>query len=143
MTASRCYVLSLALLAALAGGCNPAAKAVGKWEVDVDKVQAGFPVIDKMKLFATLAASASVRVEVEIKSDGTWRDEFGLGSQTVSEGGTWRYSRTEGDTVVLLAKLSSGGDEREFKLTFVDDDHADAAGLFGSQTIPIRRKQDR
>jgi hypothetical protein len=150
MVGSRNGVLLLALAAVLASGCNPAGKAIGKWEADMDRLKAQLPAAGDNPLAAMAANMAlmlPMKMELEFKADGTWTSQVEIaalqslaGSQ--SQDGTWRYARTEGDTLVLLAKRAGAAEESEFKLKFADDDHVDITGPISGQSLPLKRKRE-
>src|SRR5262245_53491368 len=144
MNTSRLSSLGLAIFAvAFSTGCNPAAKAIGTWEVETDKFQAQLPLTGDNAAAAVLAGMSKllqVRAELEIKADSTWRQEVSVAGNSQSSSGTWRYVKSEGDTLVLAAK-SAGGDEQEFKLKFIDNDHIEASGMMANQSFPLRRKK--
>jgi len=145
MNITRLWALCVTILdVAFSSGCNPAAKAIGKWEVETDKFQAQLPPTGENALAAVVAGMSKVlqvRAELEFKADQTWKWELSAIGNTQSMSGTWRYVKTEGDTLVLAAK-SSGGEEQEFKLKFVDKDHIEASGLMGNQSFPLKRKKE-
>jgi hypothetical protein len=138
----RLPILLVAAAALLFAGCNPAAKAVGKWEVDKTKALAQLPAGGDNPLAAMMSNMASlIKAELEFKADGTWTSEVGIMAASKSESGTWRYVKTENDTLVLAAKRG-GVAESEFKLKFIDDDHVEVSGLAGGQSLPLVRKKE-
>jgi hypothetical protein len=143
MAASRTVVVLFGLIALSFAGCNPAAKAIGQWEVEVDKFKAQLPATGDNAAASVLAGMSlflKIQADVEIKADNTWRNEIGVAGNTQSTSGTWKYAKTEGDTLVLSFKASGGDAERELKLKFLDDDHVEASGLMGNQVLPLKRK---
>jgi hypothetical protein len=143
MAAARLTAALLGLAAVLLAGCNPAAKAIGKWEVETDKVRFQLPASGENVTAAVMASMSmfvQVHAELEIKADNTWTWELGAAGNVQSLSGTWRFVKSEGDTLVLAARPASGGDQRELKLKFVDDDHVQASGLLGEQVFPLKRK---
>jgi hypothetical protein len=138
---ARLSIVLVAASAALFAGCNPAAKAIGKWEVDKTKALAQLPAGGDNPLAAMMSNMASLmKAELEFKADGTWTSEVGIMAASKTESGTWRYVKTESDTLVLAVKR--GGGESEFKLKFVDDDHIEASGVIGNQSFPLVRKKE-
>jgi len=148
MIAVRVSVAVLALVAATLSGCNPAAKAVGQWELETDKLKLSEPGSDKDAAAAVLASMSlfvKVTANLEIKADNTWRLEFGAAGPTQSRQGTWKYLETEGETLVLLVQPLSH-QEHKLKLKFIDVDHVEASGLLGdgqlgNQVFPLQRKK--
>jgi len=143
MAASRLFVVLLGLVAVSLSGCNPAAKAIGNWEVEVDKFKAQVPATGDNAAASVLAGMSlflKIQADVEIKPDNTWRNEVGVAGNTQSTSGTWKYAKTEGDTLVLTFKTTGNDAERELKLKFIDDDHVEASGLMGNQVLPLKRK---
>jgi len=145
MTAPHCCLPLVIVAAALLAGCNPAAKAIGTWEVDVDRARAAIPAAGESPLTSLLANAAlfvPMKGELAIKADGTWTSEVGLAANLQSQSGTWRFLKAEGSTLVLMAKRAAAEEESEFKLQFVDDDHVDASGILGNQGLPLKRKKE-
>jgi len=149
MIAIRLSVALLALVAATLAGCNPAAKAIGKWELEPDKLELPDVGSDKdaaAALLASMSTLMKVTANLDINADNTWRIEFGAaGPPTYSRQGTWKYLKTDGQTLVLLVQPLSHV-EHELKLKFVDADHVEASGLLGKgqsgdRVFPLKRKK--
>ena len=108
----RTSLVAGTLLAALCfTGCNPAGKVVGKWK---STGVSGSPI-------AGLLGSA-VKGEVEFKADGNCISSVSLEGEAIARSGTWRFVKADGETLVLMVKLSSG-QEQELRLEFTDNDH--------------------
>lgn len=143
MAASRFVVVLFGLFAVSLAGCNPAAKAIGNWEVEVDKFKAQIPASGDNAAASMLAGMSlflQIKADVEIKADNTWRNEIGVAGNTQSTSGTWKYAKTDGETLVLTFKTTGSEAEHELKLKFLDDDHVEASGLMGNQVLPLKRK---
>lgn len=124
--------LPLALLTGLAlTGCNPAAKLVGKWEIDADKVKADLAANNNPMAAALGGMMAMVKVEPEFEADGTWTLTMGgpLGSQ--SRSGTWKYVKSDGEVLVLNVAMENEA-ERELRVKFIDNDHVQMEPPAGS-----------
>jgi hypothetical protein len=144
--------LSLALLAGgalLMAGCNPGIKLVGKWELDSEKMRAKAEQEAGGNPLATLAAGmlSVVETEVEFKADGTFKGSASALGQLQTVTGTWRYSKTDGDDMVIAIKGERDAAEREVRVRFVDWDNIETEaptgtqGVTGSGTFPFKRKK--
>ena len=88
MISTRICVALLALAAALLAGCNPAAKAIGKWEVETDKLKLQLPAHGDNVAAAMLGSMSlfvQIRADLELKADQTWTCEFGAAGNVQSE----------------------------------------------------------
>ena len=139
------FLLAATLLAAIGlAGCNPAAKAIGKWEADFSKAVA--PAEDSGNPLAAMAASmmSSVKLQFEFKADGTCNITGSFFGQSNTSSGKWRYAKTEGQTLVLMVAPSGREEEQELRLDFLDNDHfemvpPEGTGGRARQKLPFKR----
>lgn len=123
--------LPLMLLALALTGCNPAAKLVGKWEVDMDQAKAQ---VDQSNPLAAFAAGmmSMMKVEMDFKADGTLTVGASVLGQSQTSTGSWKYVKTDGDAMVLSVKMEKDAQEREMRVKFKDEDHMEMAPPVGS-----------
>jgi hypothetical protein len=141
---SRPLLAALGLAALGLAGCNPAAKAVGKWEVDFS--QAAAPAENSAgPLAAAMASMASVlKIQWEFQADGTCHFTGGFVGQSITSSGQWRYAKTDGSALVLMVKRDGDNKEQELRLDFQDHDHfeivpPEGAGGRPGQKLPFKR----
>ena len=134
--------LPLMLLALALTGCNPAAKVIGKWEVDMDQAKAQ---VDQSNPLAALAAGmmSMMKVEMDFKADGGLAVNASVLGQSQSSTGTWKYVKTDGESMVLSVKMDNDPKEQELRVKFKDDDHMEMAPPVnnnqGQQALPFKR----
>jgi hypothetical protein len=117
------FLLAVVVLAACGlTGCNPAGKLVGKWEADFSGVKS--EAADTGNPLAAMAATmmSSVKLQSEFKSDGTCSVTGSFFGQANTTSGTWKYVKSEGDTLVLMVIMDKGSQERELRVKFIDND---------------------
>ena len=141
---SRPLLAALVLAAAGLAGCNPAAKAIGKWEADFSKAVA--PAEDSgHPLAAAMASVVSVlEIQWEFKSDGTCAFTGSFFGTSNTSRGNWRYAKSEGKTLILMVRREGSEKEHELRLDFQDNDHFEILppeGMGGpsNQRLPFQR----
>lgn len=86
-----------------------------------------------------------VEAQVEFKADGTLTGTAKALGQAQTVKGTWRYSKSEGDDMVVLVKRETDSAEREVRVRFTDWDHIEmespigTQGVTGSGAFPFKR----
>ena len=107
------HFVSLAILAAvLLAGCSPAARLVGKWEVDAKPAAA--PADNPLAAAMAAGMQAMFKVDAEFKADGTCSASGTLFGQTFSKQGKWRYEKSDGGALVLQVQMD--GDTTEARV---------------------------
>ncbi len=141
---SRPLLAALVLAACSLAGCNPAAKLIGKWEADFSKV--AVPAEASGNPLAAMASSmmSSVKLQMEFKSDGTCHVTGSFFGQSKTTSGKWRYSKTDGNALVLLVQAADTDKENELRVNFIDNDHLEMVPPTGApgqagQTLPFKR----
>lgn len=108
------WSLAATFLAALCfAGCgSPTAKLMGKWQLSASG--GGNPMLSVL--------ASALKGELEFKGDGNFlmAVKTPLGDKSTS--GTWRFVKSDGQTLVLAMKPSDGA-ETEARLAFTDNDH--------------------
>lgn len=136
--------LVLAIAAAASVGCSPAARLHGKWEIDTPKLQASLNG-DKNNPLAGMASGimSMFKVSLEFKADGTCSAAASMLGQTKSNAGTWRFVKSDGDSIVIAAKMDDRTAEQEVRVRFIDDDHVEMAppvsGTEANRSLPFVR----
>src|SRR4029453_16575761 len=140
---SRPLLAALVLTSALLAGCNsPSGKLVGKWEADMSGVQSQLASSGNPLAGAMAGMMAMIKVEAEFKADGTCSIGGSVFGQSSSGAAKWRYVKSEDNVLVLMLKPDQGGDEKELRITFTDNDHfqmVPPAGTEGGQNMPFKR----
>ena len=140
---SRPLLAGLVLAAALLTGCSPTARLVGKWETDMDQAKAQMDKSGNPLTGALLSGFLSaMKVEAEFKADGTCTIGGRILDYSTSNSATWRYVKSEGNVLVLMIKGNKNADEKELRLSFVDNDHFEMMsrdGKGGGQNLPFKR----
>lgn len=136
----RTSLFAVVLLALCAGcGSNPTAKLVGKWEAEIA------PPADDASSFAERlqsAFAALLKINLDFRPDGTLTFAMSVpGHDQVSEG-TWKYLKSEGDTLVLEVVRDNSSSVTRVKV--VDDDHIELirpGGTFvqSNETLKFKR----
>jgi VCBS repeat-containing protein len=117
-------LLALVGLALAATGCSPAQRVVGKWELDTTKAfgSSGTPEVQGLGAMITLMQP---KVFVTFEGNGNYLISGTFGPQKIDKNGSWRYVKTEGETLVLMVKQAGATDENELRVKFSDLDHAE------------------
>ena len=126
MSPRRFTLIAAALLAAvILPGCSPAAKLVGTWQLDTSS--AASQLSGGNQTFAALANLAQAfSMNVEFKGDGNVTVTGSVLGQPQTAHGTWRYVKSDGDTLVLMMNPNQGT-EQEVRVRLVDSDHLEMA----------------
>jgi len=139
---SRPLLAGLVLTAALLTGCSPTAKLVGKWEADMSHVQAEIEKSGNPLAGALAGMMSMMKIEAEFKADGTCSIGGSVLGKSGSNSATWRYVKSEGNVLVLMLKGDKNAEEKELRLSFIDNDHFEMvppAGTGGDQKLPFKR----
>lgn len=140
---SRLLLAGLLLTAVSLTGCSPTGKLVGKWETDMNQAKAQMDKSGNSLTGALLSGFLSaMKVEAEFRADGTCTIGGRILDYSASNSATWRYVKSEGNVLVLMIKGDKNADEKELRLSFIDNDHFEMVsrgGKGGSQNLPFVR----
>lgn len=144
MLSRRVLLASLVLAASSLAGCNPAAKLVGKWDADLSGAAAEVEKTGNPLAAMAAGMMSSVKLQTEFKADGTCTVTGSFFGQSNSTSGKWRYSKSEGDTLVLMVKMDKETTERELRVKFIDHDTFEMvppvhAGGQAQKSLPFKR----
>jgi hypothetical protein len=117
-------MLAAALVGLAATGCNnPAARLVGKWDVDFGQVQS--QIEGSGNPLAAMAAGmmSMFKMQAEFKADGVLNMSISALGQSKSVAGRWRYLKNEGEVLVLMVQMEKEAREQELRVHFTDRDH--------------------
>jgi len=122
MSSRNLGLIALILLAAVsATGCSPATKLVGKWQLDTSAVSSDLSGGNQTAA-AMMNMMQAFSMDVEFKGDGNVVVTGSVFGQPTSVDGTWRYLKSEGDTMVLMMKAKNDSAEREVRVRLIDQD---------------------
>lgn len=115
-------LIAVAVVAAVAmPGCSPASKLVGKWRLDTsaatEQLSGG-----NQTAAALMNMAQALSIDIEFKGDGNVAVTGSVFGQPNTVQGTWRYVKSDGDTLVLMMKPNQASSETEVRVRFVDAD---------------------
>jgi len=121
MSSRPVLLLALVLLAASATGCSPAARLVGKWQLDTSTVTNELSG-GNQALAALMNSVQALSMDIEFKGDGNVIVTGSVLGQSRTVNGAWRYVKSEGDSLVLMMKAQNDPAEREFRVRLIGPD---------------------
>jgi len=123
-------------VALLATGCSPATKVVGTWKIDSSKPIPG-DFFKANPLVGALLATAQPTFEIKFAGDGNFNLRAEVGPFKQEGKGSWRYVKSDGETLIIMVKESGKSDESELRFRLVDNEHAEIQVPLGFSKEPF------
>ena len=131
------YAAFMALLActAILSGCgNPAARLIGTWDAELAAPVATDSTESRLKN----AIVGLMKMRIEFRADGTLQFQASALGYATDIGGTWKYLKSEGNTLVLETKSAQAAASSITRVTFIDDNHIELIPPAGNAAEPMR-----
>ncbi|MCI0361410.1 MAG: hypothetical protein L0211_23250 [Planctomycetaceae bacterium] len=126
---TRHFALAFVLAVPVLAGCNPAAKVIGTWDMQLDAPDSsasGFGTY----VPPAIQQAIKPKMNIEFKENGTCVVEAYVGGQKAEARGKWKYVESEKDVTTLKvtmpgAKEKEDQAEKEIKLRFIDHNNVE------------------